>query len=636
MADSKNKFYVTTPIYYVTAKPHLGSLYSTLLADIAARWNKLKGKKTFFLTGTDEHGQKIADAAKKVGLPPKEFIDGFIDSYKNLWHSYQLDYNYFIRTTENFHAKAVQHWIEYVQKKGDIYKSVYSGWYCVSDETYLPETDLQNPPCPSCGRTSIFVSESSYFFKLSKYQDALLEFYESNPDFITPAERLNEVISFVKSGLKDLAISRTTVKWGIPFPGDPEHVVYVWADALNNYISAVGYGQPQKKAEFDFWWPADLQILGKDIVRFHAVFWPAFLMAADLEMPKRLLVHGWIKVNQEKMSKSLGNVIDPNDLLKHYGNEPVRYYLARHMSIAQDSEFSIHDLEEKINADLVNDLGNLLNRAITLSLKNDLQDLAAPAKWSPDALELKKQFLQMLELFISDMDNCFYNRALSHLWRFINLANSYFQHQEPWKNSIDKEKFNEIIAATCNALYISAILLEPIMPSKMVELLDALGTKIDKNIDQLAALQNYNWDQKFKLKKIEPLFTKIEIKKMEEPKIEKADMTDTKFINIEQFLNVELVAGTIAECSEIPESEKLLKLNVDFGPLGQRIILSGIKKFYKPDELVGKQAVFVFNLAPRKMINYESHGMLLTAADQNGKPEIIMPANPVINGTKLK
>ncbi|MCL4361318.1 methionine--tRNA ligase [Candidatus Dependentiae bacterium] len=645
---SENKFYVTTPIYYVTARPHLGSLYSTLLADVAARWNKLYGKKTFFLTGTDEHGQKIAEAAEKAGKKPKDFVDSFIESYQGVWNSYEIQYNHFIRTTDKGHAHGVQEWIKYVQKKGDIYKANYQGWYCVSCETFLTESEAKDfkgeyPACPTCGRQTKYISEESYFFKLSSYQDKLLKFYEDNPNFITPKERLNEVVSFVKSGLKDLSISRTTVRWGIPFPGDPKHVVYVWADALNNYLTAIGYQQPGEEKEFNFWWPADLQILGKDIVRFHAVYWPAFLMAADLALPKKLLVHGWIKVGQQKMSKSLGNVIDPQNLLDAYGAEPVRYYLCRHMSIAQDSEFSVPDLEQKINSDLANDLGNLLNRTITLALKNELGDVTAPKTWSKDAIELKDKFSSCLTEYTADFNEGFFNRALTNLWHYINNLNSYFQHNEPWSLAkADKQKFAEVISATCHGLYGTAILLWPIMPKKMTELLDALNVKLKVDgqnyIEQLKTLQ---WNLQFKIKQIEPLFKKIEhaeSPKMTEDKSEfnKKEPDIEPTITIDDFLKVKLLVGTVEQCEPIQGSDKLLKLQVDFGKLGKRQILSGIKQLFSPEELLNKQFVFVFNLAPRKMMGLESQGMLLITKDDQGKAAFITPSVSVSNGSRLQ
>ena len=394
---SKNKFYVTTPIYYVNAAPHLGSLYSTLLADVAARYHRLMGKKVFFLTGTDEHGQKIAESAKKVAKNPKEFVDQFIPVYENMWKMYNIEYTKFIRTTDSYHVQSVQAWLSKLIEQGDIYKGVYTGWYCTPCETFVTEkdqvADAKEVTCPTCLRPCNEISEECYYFKLSAYQDRLLEFLQNNPDFITPKERANEVISFVKEGLKDLSISRTTVSWGIPFPGDSKHVTYVWADALNNYITAVGYGTDEQ--QLHQWWPADLQILGKDILRFHAIYWPAFLMASGLAMPKKLLVHGWIKIGEQKMSKSLGNAVDPKNLADHYGVDQIRYYLTSKMAITQDSQFSVADIEQCINSELADDLGNLLNRCSTLAEKFNYTKIQAPEQWSKQSLELQKESEKM-------------------------------------------------------------------------------------------------------------------------------------------------------------------------------------------------------------------------------------------------
>ena len=354
------------------------------------------------------------------------------------------------------------------------------------------------------------VSEESYFFRLSAYQGRLLEFYEENPDFIVPPERLNEVISFVKQGLKDLSISRTTVKWGIPFPDDSNHVTYVWADALNNYITAVGYGNPLREQEFNFWWPADMQILGKDILRFHAIYWPAFLMASDLKLPKKLVVHGWLKVDNQKMSKSFGNVVDPKILLDKYGADPIRYYLTRYMAITQDSEFSIPDLEQRINSDLANDLGNLLNRMTALAYKRDLYEVRPPQNWDVKSLALRDSFWDMLELFQSDMEEGYFYKAIANLSKFVSQVNAYFHSKEPWKEN-DSIKFEEIISATAHSLYSIAILLWPVMPTKMVELMKSLGINFElKEQDLIAELDENPWNKVFILSKIENLFQKFE------------------------------------------------------------------------------------------------------------------------------
>jgi len=642
---SNKKFYVTTPIYYVTARPHLGTLYSTIMADVSARWNKLLGKKTFFLTGTDEHGQKVAQAAEAAGKTPKEFVDSFIETYKAVWHDYELDYNDFIRTTDPRHKQAVEHLIKELEKKGDIYKGSYEGWYCVSDETYLTETDYdtsvsykedKGPECPVCNRPTRWMTEEGYFFKLSAYQDKLLKFYEENPHFIMPKERFAEVISFVKSGLKDLSISRTAITWGIPFPGDPAHVCYVWIDALTNYISAVGYGQKGKQKEFDFWWPADLHILGKDIVRFHAVYWPAFLMAAGLPLPKQLLVHGWITVCGQKMSKSLANIVDPEVLYKKYGPEAIRYFLLREMPVTQDGDFCIEALEKRITCDLANDLGNLVNRMLLLAQKNNISEIPVQENWSKEAVALREQAENMLSEVQGHMDEYLFHMALARIWKFIAQVNAYFHAQEPWKLAKkDLGSFIEVLSATCHSLHMIASVLWPVLPSKMEALLSSLGVPFDMERNALENLKMSRWQEQFKLKPIPALFVKPDPDCKKKANSEQVVEEKEMYIPIDTFAQVELRVGTIETCEEVPKSEKLLKFTVDFGSLGKRTILAGVKKWYKPDDLIGKQAVFVYNLKPRKMVGLESQGMMLFAEDDEGRLQFITPASKVPNGMRL-
>lgn len=638
----KNKFYVTTPIYYVTAKPHLGHLYSTVIADVLARWHKLKNNKVFFLTGTDEFGQKIAQAAEKAGKAPQEFVDGFIDAYKTVWRDYEIDYSIFMRTTNEFHVKAVQNWILQLMKKGDIYKSFYSGWYCTHCETFVTEHEITSegaPDCPTCGRPTHQVAEEAYFFKLSAYQDKLLKFYEENPNFIVPKERAQEVINFVKAGLKDLSISRTTVKWGVPFPNDDKHVTYVWADALNNYITAIGYGQKGKEQEFNLWWPADVHVMGKDIVRFHAIYWPAFLMASGLALPKHLLVHGWFKVGAQKMSKSFGNVIDPLELYKAYGADPVRYYLMRQMAITHDGEFGIDDLEQKISSDLADDLGNLLNRMVTLAQKYNLNQITPSEAWSSSARELYEESLAMNNEFQVHMDEFMFHMALARLWRFINQVNAYFHAQEPWKVAQkDPEKFKEIISATAHALHTIALLLWPVMPQKMEQLMESLGVELDLKKNNIEPLAHDNWNKTFMFKKIENLFVKpAQVSNdITVPAKQEATPVIDESITIDEFAKVNLMVGTIEECQEIEQSDKLYKMQVNFGALGIRQILSGVRKHFKIEDLKGKQAVFVVNLKPRKMLGLESQGMMLTVENADKKFSILSPQIQVPNGTKLK
>ncbi len=640
----QNKFYVTTPIYYVTARPHLGSLYSTLLADVAARWHQLKGEKVFFLTGTDEHGQKIAQAAHKAGKEPKEFVDSFIDAYKDIWNKYDIAYSYFMRTTDLGHVKAVQEWIRLLIKKGDIYKSYYCGYYCTPCETYVTKKEDMSglPQCDSCGRETIEISEESYFFKLSAYQDKLLAFYAEHPEFIVPKERLHEVVSFVQGGLKDLSISRTTITWGIPFPNDEHHVVYVWADALNNYITAIGYGQEAKKDEFSYWWPADLQVMGKDIIRFHAVYWPAFLMASGLPLPRQLLVHGWIQMNKQKMSKSLGNVVDPQALLDAYGADAVRYYLTRFMAITQDSEFSTDDLERRVSSDLANDLGNLLQRVVTLAQKRELYEVKHPQNWGPHELELRDAFWTMLEKYSIDMDEGYFYRALGHVWAYIHQVNAFFHAAEPWKIT-DQARFESVIGASCHSLYALGILLHPVMPHAMEKLLASLGVKVAFGAhDLLEELADNPWNRTFMLHPLkEPLFKKYEAKQpvgVGEATVNivaQEEVPPLPEISIEDLAQVVLLVGTIEEAEEIPASDKLLKLQVNFGEYGVRQVLSGIKKHYTPAEVKGLQAVFVVNLKPRKMMGLESRGMVLTVTDAHDRMKLVTVEN-MPPGTRLK
>jgi methionyl-tRNA synthetase len=632
--DQNKKFYITTPIYYATGKPHLGHLYSTVLADVQTRWHKVQGIDSFFLTGTDEFGQKVEQAAQAATKDTKAFIDGFIPAYKDLWKAYGIEYSHFIRTTDEYHIKAVQQWIGDLMQKGDIYKGSYDGWYCTPCETYLTEKDFEkdtkNPLCPSCERATQWVSEECYFFKLSAYQDKLLKFYKENPNFITPKERAAEVVSFVAGGLQDLSISRTTLKWGVPFPGDQKHVTYVWADALNNYITGIGYGQKDKEVEFQKWWPADMQVLGKDIVRFHAVFWPAFLMASGLPLPKKLLVHGWIKVGDQKMSKSRNNSIDPQGLYEQYGADAVRYYLMRQMAITQDGNFSLDDLEQKITSDLANDLGNLLQRMVTLADKNGISEIPA-RPWTEQERALKTASDEMVTTFRKEMNRGYCHMALGAVWKLLNQTNAYFHQNEPWKLSrSDKDAFHRVLSATCHSLRAAAVLLWPIMPTKMEELFLRIGYPFSLNTDHVSLLQK-EWDEIFTLQKGKALFEKPE------PKTEEVqEIKEEKYITIDDVIKVELRAGAIIECEEVEKSDKLLKMVVDFGDQGKRQIFAGVKKYYSPDDLKGQQGVFVTNLKPRKMLGQESQGMMLTTKDAEGNVEMVRPGKNAVNGILLQ
>ena len=647
------KFYVTTPIYYPNAKPHVGTLYTTLIADTIARWQKLMGKDVFFLTGLDEHGQKIQDAATAAGLSPKAYVDSIAPAYKNLWNRYNLAYSRFLRTTDTDHEQGVTAWVKQMIEQGDIYKSTYTGYYCTPCETFVTvntETAKDEKGaylCPECNRPLGELEEESYFFRLSAYQDQLLKYYEEHPDFIAPKERLNEIISFVKGGLKDLSISRKTVSWGIPFPGDPTHTIYVWADALNNYLTGIGYGQKEadKAAQLAYWWPANVQVMGKDIVRFHAIYWPAFLMAANLPLPKKLLVHGYILSSGKKMSKSLGNVMDPEQLATWYGIDAVRYYLLRQMPVNQDGSFDLKDLEDRISGDLANNLGNLLSRISTLALAYGLATVPSPTSLEPASAALKERCEETFRLYWEEMNKYSLHTALAHLWKFISEVNAYVQSQKPWELAkTNKELFGEVIASTCNCLHAIGIMLWPVMPQKMELMLGAIGKTIDTTANYEQSLRTNSWNQTFTITKLEqPLFVRPETHVIAEPAAETTTTAaaaptapETPEIAIEDFAKVELVVGTIEQCEAVPNSEKLLKLQVDFGTLGKRQILSGVAQAFKPADLISKQGVFITNLKPRKMMGLLSHGMMLFASDTQGALQPVSPLASVQNGARVK
>lgn len=638
------RFYITTPIYYVTAKPHLGSLYSTLIADVLARYQRLCGRDTYFLTGTDEHGQKVAQAAAQANVSPQEFVDSFIPAYTDCWRQYGIEYNQFIRTTDTAHVQRAQAFVAKLEEAGYMYKAAYEGWYCTPCETFLTDKDIQTteaPLCPSCSRATVWVSEDTYYFKLSAFQEPLLKFYAENPDFITPKERFNEVMRFVESGLKDLSISRTTVPWGVKFPRDEKHTIYVWVEALCNYITAVGYGDAELMKQFNTCWPADLQVLGKDIVRFHAVYWPALLMAAGLPVPHRLLVHGWITVDHQKMSKSLGNVVDPLALHAHYGADPVRYYLMKHMPVTHDGNFSIADLEQTITADLANTLGNLFNRASVLAQTISQGVVAVSQPFSSDAQKVLDGEAVCIGEYQRYMEQGLLHLALQSVQTYLHSLNQYFHATAPWKLAkTDRDAALEVLAVIARGLHAAALLLWPVMPRVMVQLLNALS--IDTH--SISALRfealEHAAPHAYTYAVISPLFIKPELKKITEPKMEKLVETkpvvETPAITIEDLVKVQLAVGTITSAEAVEKSDKLIKLSVDFGAHGVRQILTGLRLHHKPEVLAGIQAVFVLNLKPRMMMGLESHGMLLTAADEQGVPQPVKPVVAVPNGAVLK
>ena len=515
-AKSKPAFYVTTPIYYVNDVPHIGHAYTTIIADALARFQKLAGKDVFFLTGTDEHGQKIEKAAAERGLTPKALADSVVGRAQDLWRAVNISHDFFIRTTMDFHEKGVQKLFQMLVDKGDIYKGEYKGWYCVSDENFLPDdVPLEADgckACPDCGKKAYGVSEETYFFRLSAYQELLLALYAEHPEFVRPQSRLNEVTSFVRGGLKDLSITRTTVKWGIPVPGDPKHTIYVWFDALHNYVTGIGYDwNPELFKKF---WPADIHLVGKDILRFHAVYWPCFLMSADLPLPKKVFAHGWWTVEGQKMSKSLGNVVDPAQLVKEYGVDPIRYFLLREVPFGADGDFSRAAMVNRINSDLANDLGNLFSRALSMVVKYCDGLIPTPADLQAVDKGLQEVSAKVLPQLAKQMDDLAFNKALDSIWEIVNAGNKYIDETAPWslaKTEKDQPRLDTVLYQALEALRICALLIAAFMPTTAERMWSQLG--MEGNLWEQNIRESGKWGglkPGGKVAKPAPLFPRIE------------------------------------------------------------------------------------------------------------------------------
>ena len=644
MSDSCKKTYITTPIYYVNDVPHIGHAYTTIIADTLAIYSRMVGYDTFFLTGTDEHGQKIEQAAKQRGKTPQEYADEISSYFKNLWDEFDITYDKFIRTTDEEHKKGVQVAFEKMLKNGDIYKGTYKGHYCISCETFFTETQIVDGElCPDCGKETTIVEEESYFFKLSKYQERLLAWYKENEKCIMPKTRRNEVMRFVEGGLEDLSITRTSFDWGVKLPesiNDPKHVIYVWLDALMNYLTALGYGTTEEKMDY---WPAKVHLIGKDILRFHAIFWPAFLMSLELPLPDHIAAHGWWTRNGEKMSKSKGNVINPKEVADAYGLENFRYFMLREVPFGGDGDFSQKALIDRINSDLGNDLGNLLNRLIGMSGKYSDGKVSSQnvVKYYNAELEEMNASLDKLEPLLYDMQ---LHRYLEELWRPLSIANKAIDKYQPW-NLMKEGKEEEALALNgliANILAKVAIMLHPVMPKTTNKIAEALNFTIDvSNYNTL--VKNRDLLADFTISKIPPLFPRIEeqlLKEAEAPKEEPKTKNESKkeptagVITIDQFFQTELKIGTIVEAEEVPKSKKLLKLKVDLGEEQPRQIIAGIKEWYKTEDLVGTQACVVANLKPAKLMGMLSEGMLLAAKDESGL-SLLRPEAPKVAGTKV-
>ncbi|AEH50289.1 methionine--tRNA ligase [Pseudothermotoga thermarum] len=605
------KFYITTPIYYVNSEPHVGSAYTTIIADIIARYKRMMGYDVFFLTGTDEHGQKILQAATNAGKDPQTFCDELAEKFVQLWKKLKITNDGFIRTTDPRHMEVVQYFVKKMKENGDIYKGEYKGWYCVPCESYWSEDEIgEEKLCPSCGRELKFVREENYFFKLSKYRDALLKHFEENPDFVQPDFRRNEMLKILEGGLKDLSITRTTFKWGVPMPDDPDHVIYVWVDALINYVSAIGY--PYDMEKFNRYWPADLHLIGKEINRFHSIIWPAMLMSVGLPLPKVIYAHGWLTVDGQKISKSLGNAIDPKYFVDKYGNDVLRFYLLRDITFGKDGDFSERNLVERLNSDLANDYGNLLHRTLAMVEKHFNGKLPSPSKYDEIDERFKQQVLNGVEEYINNMESYALTQAVESVMRILAAANKYFDEKRPWVLAKEGklDELSTVLYNVCEAVLKVATMFYPIMPDSSSEVFKRLG--YDGPINE-SVLKNWAvLKPGSSVYKGAPLFEKKEYVptvQKEENKMENVQ----NLIDIDQFKKVELRTAKVISAERVPKSEKLLKLVVDVGELGTRQIVAGIAKYYAPEDLIGKTIIIVANLKPAKLMGIESQGMLLAA-----------------------
>lgn len=644
----KKSFYITTPIYYPSAKLHIGHAYCTTIADSVARFHRLADEEVFFLTGSDEHGQKIQQKAEEQGITPIEYVNPIVAGFQNLWKLLNISNDDFIRTTEKRHEKVVQEVFRRIYAKGDIYKGAYTGLYCTPCESYWTEHQLdENGCCPDCHRPVQEVSEEAYFFKISKYAHRLLKYIEENPDFIQPVSRRNEMINFINQGMEDLCISRTSFDWGIPVPIDDKHVIYVWFDALTNYLTPIGYlDDPEKFQKF---WPANIHLVGKEIVRFHSIIWPCILMALDLPLPKQVFGHGWLVVDGTKMSKSIGNVVDPIGLIEEFGADAIRYFLLREINLGQDGNFSRDALIQRINSDLANDLGNLLHRTLNMVGKFQQGVVLAPEGRSEIDASLIEDAMSTVKTFADDMNNMKISHAIKAVWAFISRANKYIDETAPWALAKDESKKQELANTMYNlveALRIISGLIYPYMPTTAGKLWQQLN--LPDTIEELRLADIEKWGGtpvNMHIGQAQQLFPRIEVEKVEQPvkeaknKSEKQKSKKDKQkesqpegeISIDDFAKIQLRVAKVLEAEAVPKADKLLKLKIDLGD-EQRELVSGIAKQYKPEELVGKNVIVVANLKAAKIRGVVSHGMVLAASagDDLKLVTVDMPVGSVV------